>query len=99
MKNVVTINHTLPLKGGHVYFVEPDLMAAYRLAYPQIDVEQEISKMNAWLISNPDRQKTKRGIKRFINSWLSRARPQQNNVTQQQDFITLHTDSSWADGL
>ena len=28
--------------------------------------------MRGWLMANPDRRKTKRGISRFINNWLSR---------------------------
>ncbi len=29
--------------------------------------------MRAWLDSNPTRRKTRRGIERFINNWLSRS--------------------------
>lgn len=29
--------------------------------------------MKGWLNANPARRKTKRGAKRFINSWLARA--------------------------
>lgn len=41
-------------------------------AYPAVDVKSELLKMIAWLNSNPNKRKTKRGVKRFINSWLSR---------------------------
>lgn len=41
--------------------------------YPAVDILQEFKKMKGWLDSNPDRRKTRRGINRFINSWLSRA--------------------------
>lgn len=40
--------------------------------YPAVDIIQELRKMRGWLDSNPDRRKTRRGVKRFINSWLSR---------------------------
>jgi len=40
--------------------------------YPAVDVEQELWEMRGWLIANPDRRKTLRGIKRFITGWLSR---------------------------
>lgn len=40
--------------------------------YPAVDIIQELRKMKGWLDSNPDRRKTRRGVKRFINSWLSR---------------------------
>ena len=35
-------------------------------------VMQELRKMKSWLDSNKARRKTKRGIARFINSWLSK---------------------------
>lgn len=37
--------------------------------------------MKGWLNANPTKRKTKRGIKRFINSWLSREqdKPKPNN--------------------
>ncbi len=40
--------------------------------YPAVDVIQELKKMKGWLDSNPTKRKTKRGINRFINSWLAR---------------------------
>ena len=41
-------------------------------AFPAVNIKQELFAMNAWLNSNPTKRKTRRGIKRFINSWLSR---------------------------
>jgi len=40
--------------------------------YQSVDVISELRKMKGWLDSNPQRRKTKKGIKRFINSWLCR---------------------------
>ena len=40
--------------------------------YPAVDIIQELRKMKGWLDSNPVKRKTRRGINRFINSWLSR---------------------------
>jgi len=39
---------------------------------PAVDVMQELRKMKSWLDSNPRRRKTKQGILRFANSWLTR---------------------------
>lgn len=39
--------------------------------YPSVDVEQQLRSMKGWLNSNPAKRKTRRGIRRFINSWLS----------------------------
>lgn len=44
--------------------------------YPAVNIMQELRKMKGWCDSNPGRCKTRRGVKRFINSWLSRAQDQ-----------------------
>ncbi len=44
----------------------------WKMLYPAVDVMQELRKMKGWCDSNPAKRKTRRGIKRFINSWLSR---------------------------
>jgi hypothetical protein len=54
------------------YFsVNNQLHTAMKKAYPNIDPLTEYPKMEAWLYTNPSRQKKK--YQRFINSWLSRA--------------------------
>ena len=40
--------------------------------FPAVDVMQELRKMKSWLDSNTSRRKTKRGILRFVNGWLSK---------------------------
>ena len=40
--------------------------------YPAVDVMQELRKMKAWLESNPTKRKTKGGMMRFVNNWLSK---------------------------
>lgn len=40
--------------------------------YPAVNVIQELRSMKGWLDSNPTKRKTKNGIRRFINGWLSR---------------------------
>ena len=45
-------------------------------AYPAVNVDQELMAMESWLDANPTKRKTKAGIKRFVNSWLSRAQNQ-----------------------
>ena len=44
--------------------------------YPAVDVFGELAKMESWLDANPTKRKTEKGIKRFVNSWLSRAQDQ-----------------------
>ena len=62
----------LPIQGGE-YEISDRFISELKKAYPDLDIEGEINKMRVWLIANPSKMKTKRGITRFINSWLSRA--------------------------
>lgn len=45
----------------------------YKRLYPGIDIDSEFRKMRAWSMSNLPKRKTKRGVERFVNSWLSRS--------------------------
>lgn len=65
----------LPLicKDKSEYHVDPEFVAEMELSHPKVNVSAELVAMRAWLLSNPDRRKTRSGMKRFINSWLSRA--------------------------
>ena len=63
----------LQLNTGEYHTVTPDDIAEHTALYPAIDVVQELRNMAGWLVANPAKRKTARGIKRFINSWLCRA--------------------------
>lgn len=62
----------LPLSDGTNYEVTQGELAEWRSLYPRIDVPQQFRSMTAWLAANPERRKTRRGVRRFIVSWLSR---------------------------
>lgn len=62
----------LPLNNGTMYDVPLSKIEEWKVAFPAVDVEQELRKMIAWLNSNPERKKTSRGVNRFINNWLSK---------------------------
>lgn len=47
-------------------------VAEWRDLYQAVDIMQELRKMKGWADANPSKRKTRKGIKRFINSWLSR---------------------------
>lgn len=40
--------------------------------YPAVDVPQTLREIRAWCITNPHKRKTKGGVLRFINAWLSK---------------------------
>lgn len=45
-------------------------------AFPGVDVRQQLAAMRAWLMANPTRRKTKRGMRKFAVSWLDRRQNQ-----------------------
>lgn len=46
-------------------------MQAWREAYPAVDIDGELKRMAAWIVSNPMMAPTKQ-IGRFVNSWLTK---------------------------
>ena len=66
--------------------------------FPAVDVMQELRKMVGWLDSNPTKRKTKRGINRFINNWLSNAQDKggtRNNYVQYQNQTAQMLEQSY----
>lgn len=62
----------LPLNDGTGYEVSQEQCQEWAGLYPAVDVIQQLRNMKGWLDANPTRKKTRKGIMRFINSWLSR---------------------------
>ena len=63
---------TLPLNTGDEYLIFQSDIDTFAELYPAVDILQAMRGMKGWLITNPTKRKTKRGIGRFINSWLAR---------------------------
>lgn len=57
------------------------------LTYPGLDIGQQLGEMRAWLLANPARRKTERGMMAFVNKWLKRAHenPRKKNVRSSSD--------------
>ena len=72
----------LPLVDGTDFEISVEMVAELSGLYPAVDVAQQLRSMRGWLLANPKNRKTKAGIMRFVNSWLSReqnsARPSAN---------------------
>ena len=62
----------LILNDGSEWRPTEALFAEYVRLYPNVDVKQQFNVMRGWCISNRQKRKTRRGITRFVNSWLSR---------------------------
>jgi hypothetical protein len=56
---------------GDYPIFEADI-AEWSSAFPAVDVRQQIASARQWLLANPSRRKTKRGMRRFVVSWLDR---------------------------
>ena len=69
----------LPLKDGTEYEISAESFEEFVSAYPEINVLSEMRKMRAWCLSNPSNRKTRRGIMKFINGWLGRAKTESSN--------------------
>lgn len=66
----------LPLNDNTDYNVTQEEITEFSSLYPAVDVLQEYRGMKAWCMSNPHKRKTRNGIKKFINGWLSSAQKQ-----------------------
>lgn len=64
---------SLTLNDKTEYPITEEKVNEWKELYPAVDVIQELRKMKGWLDANPSKRKTRRGILKFVNSWLSRA--------------------------
>lgn len=88
---------TLPLNTGEEYPVMAMDVREYKDLYPAVDVEQALRSMRGWLLANPRKRKTARGIRRFISSWLDREQNRGGNM--RAPVRTARSDlEAWANG-
>jgi hypothetical protein len=82
----------MPLKDNTEFDITESQYTEFVQAYPEVDINQELKKMRVWCNSNPTKKKTKRGVMRFINSWLDRVTkpPQypQTGTGEKYDYST-----------
>lgn len=62
----------IPLNDRTDYAVTRTEADEFAGLYPAVDVMQELRKMRGWCLANPDKRKTRRGVRKFINGWLAR---------------------------
>ena len=65
---------TFVTKGGGDWSLTRAKCNEYRDSFPMVDVDVELRAARQWLVDNPDRRKTSRGMTSFLTSWLNRAR-------------------------
>ena len=62
----------MPLNDKTNYKITQEQIDKWTGLYPAVDVMQQIRNMIGWLEGNPSRRKTRSGVMRFINNWLSK---------------------------
>lgn len=78
----------LPLVDGTDFPIAQKTVNELSGLYPAVDVDQQLRNMRGWLLANPKNRKTKAGIMRFVNSWLSREQNQARPQRQQFQRLT-----------
>lgn len=64
------------LDDGTTVWIKRSFANEMQKLYRTVDVKDKLFKMKAWLIANPTKRKTARGLSSFINNWLSRCEPE-----------------------
>ena len=82
----------LPLNDGTEFSVTEEMVSDFSSLYQAVDVVQALRNMRGWLLSNPKNRKTSSGIRRFINSWLSREQDRAKPPRAQQMAYTHGAD-------
>ena len=74
------ILQTLPLRNGGEFAVSQAFVDQLVPLYPAVDIQATINEMKGWLIGNPHKRKTMRGVKSFITRWLHQEQEKANGV-------------------
>lgn len=64
-----------PTKCGKGYRPSQSLVDEIYSAYPELNVLRELQRARLWLIANPSKRKTVRGMPKFLTSWMGRQQP------------------------
>jgi hypothetical protein len=84
-------------KNGQLWKPTQRQMRMWQELHPGINLKREFLKMESWLLNNPARRKTVRGMGRFVDNWLASARPEKQNSTRAQSLEEQLFDRSWAE--
>lgn len=68
----VEVVASLTLNDKSLWQVPKTKAEEWQALFPAVDVPQALRSMQAWCMANPTKRKTKRGVERFVVSWLSK---------------------------
>ena len=77
------------------YSVTESQLAEWSETYPAVDVDQTLKRIRSWLVNNPSKRKTMRGMGKFIDSWLSREQDRGNKHETNRNNIKQVAGSDW----
>lgn len=60
----------LRIVNGQITGITPDLMQSWKFAYGSVDLDSEIRRAAAWILSNP--QAAPKNVERFLNNWFTK---------------------------
>lgn len=75
------VAYLFPLNDGTTYGMVQSQVDQFAALYPAVNIDSELRACIGWNIANETRRKTRSGILRHINSWLTE---KQNKPAQQQ---------------
>jgi hypothetical protein len=81
----------LPLNDGTEFPITEEQVREFSDLYPAVDVPQSLRSMRAWCVSNPANRKTRNGVLRFVNRWLSK---EQDNAKVIPHATPTHRESA-----
>jgi hypothetical protein len=64
-------DHSMILNDKTVFIVPVSNVLEWQILFPGVDVPQQLRAMSAWCMAHTSQRKTRRGIEKFIVSWLT----------------------------
>jgi hypothetical protein len=88
---------------NEMFFISEAMAEEFWRAYPAVDIREQLKKIRAWLLCNEKKRKTKRGMLRFVNAWLSKQQDSDfhkpvNGSTRNQTTEENLLNRDWANG-
>jgi hypothetical protein len=79
---------SLTLVTNDQWYPKTKEMTKWRIAYPGVDVEQEIRAMDAWGESNKSKRWTRGGVSRAVNTWLREQQDRASKIIRPNSFTS-----------
>ena len=70
-KKTRTRKSPVEIVNGQWTGITPELLSSWKTAYGSVDIDAEMKKAAAWLLSNPT-QAPNKDLRRYLNNWLAK---------------------------